>query len=285
MQLLKKSINLYLSLNHKKQYALFYLLCFVLSFCWYFYYGLILSKVNPILFVNRLDFTRNILMLTNLQGLLIKYYWLRLLFDITYFLLPFLLTYSVLKDKLYCKWIVVFTILFNMCYGIFIASFTYISLDLYIAWFYVPFVFYPSTTKGFYFSFHSVRFIFLLIFFTAGVWKIRTGAIFNIEQMSGILLLQHKQYLAGNPDNWFSHFIYFLVTHSYYSYALYLLGTIAELVFIIGFFTKKMDKWLLIAFLLFFISDYFLMRINYSNWMVFAGLLYFSKFKKEKYGI
>jgi len=257
----------------------------MLSFGWYFYYGLTLSKVNPVLFVNRLDFTRNILMLTNLQGMLLKYFWLRVSFDVIYCLLPILLAFAVLKEKYYTKWVVVVTILFNMCYGIFMASFTYISLDLYIAWFYVPFVFYPNTAKGYYFSFHSIRIVFLLIFFTAGIWKIRTGAIFNADQMSGILLLQHKQYLAGNPSNWFSQLVYFLVQHSYYSYVLYLLGTIAELAFIIGFFTKKYDKWLMVAFLLFFIADYFLMRINYSNWMVFAGLLYFSQLKKEKYEI
>lgn len=271
--------------KHKKQFALFYLVCFVLSYSWYFYFDLLLCQVNPVFFVNRLDITRNLLMLTNLQNVLIEHFWIRQLFDIVYLLLPLLLCYVVVMEKRGARLLAIVTSLFSMIYGIFLASFTYISLDLFVAWFFIPLVFYPYSPKGFYYVLHSLRYIFILLFFSAGLWKIRAGGIFNPEQMSGILVMQHKQYLAGNSGDWFVQVLNYLIEHKMVSYLVYLLGTFAELIFIIGFFTRKCDRLLLLFFLLFFVSDYFLMRINYSNWMVFAGLLYFSKFNLQKDGV
>ena len=274
-----------LSVKQKKQFAWLYGVCFILSFSWYFYYDLLLCQVNPVFFINRLDITRNILFLTDLQNLLIQQLWLRQLFDVLYFVLPMLLCFAVISGKKGVQLLAVITSLFSMMYGVFLASFTYISLDMFVAWFFIPFIFYPNTEKGFYYVLHTVRLIFIILFFSAGLWKIRGGGIFNTEQMSGILVMQHKQYLAANAGDWFSRFNGFLIEHKVISYVIYLLGTVAELVFVVGFFTRRFDRILMVLFIMFFVSDYFLMRINYSSWMIFAGLLYFSKFKLQKDGI
>ncbi len=271
--------------KHKIQFAWLYGVCFVLSFSWYFYHHLLLCQVNPVFFVNRLDITRNILFLTNLQNLLLQKFWLRQLFDVLYIVFPLLLCFSVIAEKKGTKLLAVFASIFSMVYGIFLASFTYISLDMFVAWFFIPLVFYPSSEKGFYYVLHCLRFIFILLFLSAGLWKIRGGGIFNADQMSGILVMQHKQYLAANAGDWFTRFAIFLIEHKTISYGLYFLGTLAELIFVIGFFTRKYDRVLMLFFILFFVTDYFLMRINYSSWAVFAGLLYFSKYNLKKDGI
>jgi hypothetical protein len=244
-----------------------------------------MCRYDPILFLNRLDITRNILMLTDLQHQLMAHFWLRLLFDCLFLLLPVLLCNSVVSGNKLTRPLSLITSLFSLVYCVFISTFTYISLDMYVTWFFIPLVFYPVTNKGFYFVFHCLRLIFILFFFSAGLWKLRIGGMFNTEQMSGILLVQHKEYLVSNAGDWFSNFIYFLVQHKAISYAIYLLGAMAELIFSIGFFTRKYDILLLLIFLLFFTIDYFIMRINYISWLVFAGLFYFSKFKLEKDGV
>jgi uncharacterized membrane protein YphA (DoxX/SURF4 family) len=146
----------------------------------------------------------------------------------------------------------------------------------------MPLVFCNKTDKGFYFTMHSFRIIFILIFFSAGLWKLRVGGVFNTDEMSGILLLQHKQILAANTDSFFAHTIQWLILHPAISYMLYLLGLMAELLFVIGFFTRRYDWLMNMAFIGFLLSDLLLMQINYFNWLVFAGLLYFSKFKQPE---
>jgi hypothetical protein len=61
-------------------------------------------------------------------------------------------------------------------------------------------------------------------------------------------------------------------------YALYLAATAIELLFAIGFFTKKYDKWLIAGFLAFLAFDYWVMRIPYFEVMPYLLCLYFSKY-------
>lgn len=118
------------------------------------------------------------------------------------------------------------------------------------------------------------------MFFSAGLWKIRAGGIFNPEEMGAILLKQHAAYLIHSPGDWFSRIINYLVINYRFSYLLYLASIIMELFFIVGFFTKKADKLLILIFLLFVLFDFFLMRINYFAWVTFVGCLWFTKYKE-----
>ncbi len=102
-----------------------------------------------------------------------------------------------------------------------------------------------------------------------------------MEQMSGVLVFQHKDMLANSPEYWQSRFIVYLINHQVLSYALYLCSTVIELTFIVGFFTKKYDRLLALAFILFLIMDYLLMRIPYLELTPFLLTLIYSKNKEE----
>lgn len=276
---LLNSIVLMLGNNHKKQFAWFYLLCLFANFAWLFYNNLLLYQVSPLLFINRLDITRNVIMLSGIQQLLVSNHWLCILFDMLFLLLPALLSLAIFAKR---KEVVIISLAASfvaLIYGVYITGFSYLSIEMYIPWMLMPLVFCNKTDKGFYFSLHTLRIIFLLIFFSAGLWKLRAGGVFNAEQMSGILLEQHKQMLVSDTSTLFTDFIKWLIVHPKISYLLYLVGLIAELLFVIGFFTRRYDRVLCIAFIGFLISDLLLMQINYFNWLVFAGLLFFSKFK------
>ena len=263
------------------QFTLFYLLCFLINGSWFWYNNLLLSSIEPIYFINKLDFTRNILMLSNVQHYLINGRWLRITFDLLYYLLPILLTIVFIK-KIRGRSIVAYiTCTFTIIYSLFFSSFTYISMEGYLGWILFPLIFSALTVISFYYYMHAIRIIFILIFVSAAILKIKSGAVFNIEQMSGILLMQHNNYLVSNPNNWFSKFVYFLVQHKAIAQSLFLLGTIAEMSFILGLFTFKFDRLLIIIFCLFLVFDYFLMQINYFTWMVFMSCFYFSTYKIE----
>ena len=217
-------------------------------------------------------------MLSNLQHLLLKSFWLRVAFDGAFFILPVLLVAAVVYDFSIKKIIAYITIAFTIVYAIFFSSISYVSMQGYMSWILMPVVLSATSVKRFYYYLHLVRIIFITMFVAAAFWKIASGAVFNVEQMSGILLKQHAVYLVSNPEDWFTRFVYFLAAHTILAFSFYLAGTLVELAFVIGLFTRKYDRLLMAALLAFLFADYFLMQIYYFIWLVFAGCFYFSSF-------
>lgn len=274
----KNYLLLLLTENHIKRFAVYYLACFLLCYAWFAKNGLLLSKIKPVFFLNKLDVTHNIFMLTNLQHTLLQSNWLCIIFDVLYFTLPILLTISCVKNKRVQPFLAVLTGGFCMLYCSFFSTLSFVSVEVFIAWMIVPLIFYARTATGFYYLLNIVRLLFIIIFVAASLWKVRAGGLFNAEQMSAVLFKQHAAYLASNSNDWYSQFIAFLINHTAISYCLYFLAFIAELSFTAGFFTKKMDKYLIMFFCLFALFDYMLMGINYFTWLPFMGCFWLSKY-------
>ena len=235
--------------------------------------------IDPAFFFNRLDFTLNLLLMTNIQHYLLTYSSLRICFDVIYLLLPFLLTIAVIKGHAAGKPIAFCTCLFTIVYNLLLSAVTYTSIEGSVGFILFPVILSATTVSGSYFNLHSVRIIFVLFFLSSGIFKLRSLAVFNIDQMASILLVQHNVYLVSNPEDWFTKTIYYLVDHKALAHWFYLMATLAELTFALGLFTRKFD-WLLIwIFCVFLVFDYFLMRINYFPWMVFMGCFYFSSLR------
>lgn len=252
-----------------------------MNLCWFLYNGFFFTAIKPILFVNRLDITANVMMLTNLQNALIENKFVRWLFDIIYISTPLILVFFTIKDFRGRISLAFFTSFFCMTYGIFFSKISFISSEGFVSWVFVSLIFTARNQKDFFYKMHTVRLVFIIIFSSAALWKIRTGALFNVEQMSGILLKQHNAYLSGVNSDWYTVLVSFLINHKITSYSLYLLSTVGELTFIVGIFTRKFDKYLIAVFLCFVFFDYFFMAINYVGWTVFMGCFYFSKYPLE----
>jgi hypothetical protein len=268
--------------KHIKQFAFFYLFCFLLSSLWFLCNGLFFSSLQPVFFLNKLDITRNVILLSDLQNLLIRSSFLRWLLDIVYVLLPILLTVAVVKEYRAKKLLVITTSIFSLVYGILFSGVSYISIEGYFGWILLPLVFLGNGVQGFYYGLNCVRLIFILTFCSTAIWKLQNGGFFNIEEMAGILLQQHNAYLISSKGDWFTNFVYYLVKHKVLAYILYLTATILEGLFVIGLFTKKIDKYLIIVFCAFVFFDFILMRINYFGWGVFMGCFYFSNFSLKE---
>ena len=221
-------------------------------------------------------------MLSNLQNALIENKFLRWSFDIIYISAPLLLVFFTINDYNGRIILAFFVSLFCMLYGIFFSKFSFISSEGFVNWVFVSLIFTARNKKDFYFKLHVVRLVFIVIFSSAALWKIRTGALFNIEQMSGIFLKQHSTYLSVANSDWYTTLITYLINHKNISYCLYLLATIGELAFITGLFTRKFDKYLIAVFLFFIFFDYFFMAINYIGWIVFMACFYFSKYQLQE---
>jgi len=216
-------------------------------------------------------------MLTNLQHYLLQYHWLRICFDIAYLLFPVFLVYTCLKNKKAQSVLALSTAFFSILYNSFFSTMSFVSIENAVAWMFVPLLFYPRTIMGFYYFLQCERLLFIIIFFSAALWKIRVGGLFNVEGMSTILFRQHASYLAVQSGGMYTNLITYLINHQAVSYLLYFFAFVAEFIFVVGLFTKKFDKILMLSFCLFALADYILMGINYFTWLPFLGCLYFSK--------
>jgi hypothetical protein len=87
--------------------------------------------------------------------------------------------------------------------------------------------------------------------------------------MTGVLLYQHADLLSTSPAFWQSQIIEWLIHHQFIGYALYIMATVLELIFIVGFFTKKYDNLLIVGFIIFLMFDHLIMRIPYYEVMPF----------------
>lgn len=132
--------------------------------------------------------------------------------------------------------------------------------------------------KRFTLGFYALRHYACFVMASAGLWKVGRGAFFHPNQMTNILMVQHTDYRAARgEDYWYSQFVEWLIQHPDWTQWLWYLGVVLELAFLIGFFTRKFDKWLILCFLGFFIADYWIMNLYFFEFCIFVP--FFFKYK------
>lgn len=265
---------------HKKQFIYFYSFSILIFSIWLFANHLGLHQYQPLWFTNRLDFSLNVILSLGLGRWMLQSHLFKVILDVGIILLPIVFILCTYKKWKLAKIFPYILMVFMWGYGLLLTSVSSLSIEGFAAFVLIPFVFMGTTEKGYYFRFQIVRYSFILIFFSAGLWKIRAGGLFHIEQMSAILLNQHSSLLIENDSSNFIFIIKYLIQHPVLSWSLYAAGTLIELSFVIGFFTKKADTILMVLLLLFISFNYFVMRINYMCWLPFVGLFYFSAYHK-----
>ncbi|MBC7934996.1 MAG: hypothetical protein H7Y86_06515 [Rhizobacter sp.] len=268
-----------LSHNHTKLAAFFYVLCFYGVAAWYVSHELTLSAIRPQFFLNKADVTGQLFMWTGIQHRIIESYLFRMIFEILFYLLPGVLAFCFIKSYRIVSLLAVFTILYSMLYCYLFSCMSFISIEPLITWFFIPLLFTGRSVAGFYLKMHMLRILFILFVASAALWKIRTGALFNAEQMSGVLVSQHAPVLATGEKGFFIDLITFLINHPFLSNLLYWIVAAGELFFIAGLFSKKFDRLLIIILVTFLVFDYYLMEINYFSWLPFAACFYFSRYQ------
>lgn len=220
-------------------------------------------QMMPRLFLTRFDGFTWLFMKTGIHQWLINNPEGWATFDTMFYALPliFFISHNILKTgtvfiaalMLIVNWVYV------QCYTLYPTN----SIEAHTAWLLFPVAFLVTNKDTFRLLIEGLRYFFLFFFCSAGLWKIINGGLFNTNQMSGVLLYQHADMLSNSPGYWQTNMILWLIVHKTTSYVLYCLATIMELVFAIGFFTKKYDNFLIVAFLLFLVFDHLIMRIPY----------------------
>jgi hypothetical protein len=248
-------------------YFLFYY-AFLLGF--YLDYRLI-SQYHPIFFNYNRDLTELALIATGIPRWMIAHPFSFVVADTFAFLLPLpILVNFGRKQRLFAVFGVIFA-LFIAFYLLLADIFWQVHHEPFILYFLLALAFTTNRPGRFYLLITGCRYYFLYIFASAAIWKFARGAVFNGEEMSRILLVQHTDLLTGTCSSLSCRFYNWLIVHPPLSQTLYIASALLEASFIIGFFTRRFDRWLIAGAVVFVLADLVVMRIPY--WTILLGTL------------
>lgn len=114
----------------------------------------------------------------------------------------------------------------------------------------------------------GIRYYWLYVFASAGLWKVLRGSAFHDGQLSSILMAQQLDMLLQHPDSWKAHLIQYLISHKQVANTVLLINVALQLSFLIGFFTRRFDYLLIGLSLLFCVANYFVMHIISAELLV-----------------
>jgi hypothetical protein len=257
--------------NHKKFILQAYIIIFYVLMVYKFFMGMFLYQFTPVYFFANDNIINWILINTGFLQIVSANKMVAIALDALYYTAPILL-YGLYRFKKIAFIVAIYMLLVNWLYVHVYTSFITNSIEAHTAWLLFP-VLFLTNDKKWIITEEALRYFFLFFFASAGIWKITQGCIFNTHQMSNILFTQHKELLLLTPNCWYASCIQWLIQHNLISYSLYAIATVAELVFIVGFFTKKYDTHLIGIFIIFLIFDHFLMRIPYYDVLPYLILL------------
>lgn len=261
----------------RKRYTLFFVIVFYALAVYKFINGMWLFQNTPFAFRPYFDGSLWMFLQTGIHQWLLYNSSAALGMDLLFYLLPgiyfFVFTRSVKAAAFVAGLMFLFNLVYVWCYTVYPTN----SPEGHTAWLFTPVLFMSIGLTGFYLWMHALRYFFLFFFFSAALWKFYQGGVFEPMQMSGILLEQHKDLLVTDAQGWYASFIYWLIQHPVAGRLLYLAATGIELVFIIGFFTRKYDRLLLVLFCVFLVMDVLVMKIPYYEVLGLTLPLLFSK--------
>ena len=111
------------------------------------------------------------------------------------------------------------------------------------------------------FVFEGLRYWLLLFYCSSAILKLSSSAIWDLHHFSTILQNQFLPYYVENQLGWRTHLNQFLLSHPTATMCLFLVGMLMELCTIVGFFTKKFDRYLGITLIVFHVGNWMLMDI------------------------
>ncbi|MEO5646988.1 MAG: hypothetical protein ABIQ56_01430 [Chitinophagaceae bacterium] len=138
----------------------------------------------------------------------------------------------------------------------------------------IPLAFLVKDEAKFKLMWKLIRYWVCFLYFCGGVYKIYYGGFAFDDNMAEILRAMNAEWLFLRPEGWRSETIAYLIDHKAMAQGLYQLATILDLLMVIGFFTYRFDRWLLISLVIFHFSNYFLLHISFvEQSLIFAPFL------------
>lgn len=119
-----------------------------------------------------------------------------------------------------------------------------------------------------------LRYWVCFLYVSAGIYKIWYGGFGYADNMSNILWQGNADWFVLNKGGMQTNAYHYLIQHSGPAQWFYRLATVVDLFCIIGFFTKRFDKWILAGLLCFHLGNLFLLHISFvEQSLIFAPFL------------
>lgn len=135
----------------------------------------------------------------------------------------------------------------------------------------VPFLFRKELT--FSFLLEGLRYYILFIFSSAFLWKLFRLSFLQDDHGVWIVKNNLASYLYFHPGTFFGNCYRWMLQHPSFTNTMYIAGIIAEALFIVGFFTRRYDKYLLVLFILLVTGFWFMADAFFVPLLVLAPTL------------
>ena len=167
------------------------------------------------------------------------------------------------------KWMIGVFIIFYFVYFIIFNSYGAHHTHSLIPFLITPIAFLFSK-KSFSFAWQGLRYFFLFSYSVAFLWKFFRFSWLQSNQ--GILIIKKNltPYLYFNPHTFLADIYFWFLQHPSFVQAFYLSGFILEGVFIVGFFTKKFDRFLFVISLLLPFGFWFMADALFYEMMILS---------------
>ncbi len=120
----------------------------------------------------------------------------------------------------------------------------------------------------------GVRYFTCWVYSCAFLWKLGRGFWNYPLHGKAVILAENATYLTQHPHNTIAQIQFWFVEHPQFAHYLLDAGMLVQAVFIIGFFTKKIDKYLLILPFAFHSLTYILLDVTFWEFLVLQGTFF-----------
>lgn len=123
--------------------------------------------------------------------------------------------------------------------------------------------------EAFSYGWHLYRYYACFVYSSAFVWKVVHGGMFDL---SGVQVVKENiaTYMILNPDTWYTSFYAWLIRNEWLLTSGTLITYLLEGSFILGFFTRKFDAWLIVFILLIHWALYLTVDTSFVEWYIFC---------------
>ena len=146
----------------------------------------------------------------------------------------------------------------------------------------IPFLFRKKVT--FSLLWEGLRYYTLFVYASSFLWKLCRFSFMQPDQGLRIMRNNLTPYLYYNPGSLLSGVYHWLLVHPLWANALYILGFVAEGLFIVGFFTKKFDRHLLLLSVILITGFWFLADALFFQLLILSfTLVNFDRKRSDTY--
>jgi len=245
-------------------------------FCWlfiilvyFFFNNTLLSQLQqPILVYPGSDNSFWLLHILNIPQFLFQHQWASLAFDMV-LTCSCIICIIIPRQRLF-TW---FTVA-----GVWILYITYCSAAgkhyAQIGYLLAPIPFLALKDQKFDLLWNVFRYWVCFLYLSAGLYKIYYGGFGYGHNLGNILLQDNADWFVFNKEGIQYNSINALVQHPVFAQWFYRASAFSELVLLVGFFTKRFDKWLLAGLLVFHSGNFILLHISFvEQSLIFAAFL------------